>query len=91
MQRPVLHNRYLSDDLHRLANGAIGAMLSLILTTLAVRYLGCPLSLLWLCVPADLLGTVLPPSRFMQRSHIDRAKCHRFTRLHVRVGYNLGA
>jgi hypothetical protein len=64
MPRPVLHNRHLSDGLHRLANGAIGGMLGLLLTTLAVRYFGCPLWLLWLSVPAGLLCTVLPPSRF---------------------------
>jgi hypothetical protein len=64
MQRPVLHNRYLSDDLHRLANGAIGGLLCLLLTTSAVRYFGFPLWLLWLSVPVGLVCTVLPPSRF---------------------------
>src|SRR5262249_18715298 len=60
----VLHNRYLPDWVHRLANGAIGGVLSLLVTTAIVRILGTPLRTLWFALPVAVVCMALDPSRY---------------------------
>ncbi len=60
----MLHNFYLPDWLHRLANGTIGAGVSSLAALAAVEALGVPLSALWFVLPAALVCTALDPRRF---------------------------
>jgi hypothetical protein len=60
----VLHNRYLPDWVHRLANGAIGGVLSSLAASAAVRVLGAPLGAFWCVLLVALLCTALNSRRF---------------------------
>jgi len=60
----MLHNRYLPDWLHRVANGAVGGGLSSLPALAIVRVLSAPLWELWFVLPVALICTALDPRRF---------------------------
>jgi len=60
----MLHNRYLPDWLHRVANGAVGGVLCSLAALAIVRFLGAPLCALWFVPPVVLICTALDPRRF---------------------------
>ncbi len=60
----MLHNCYLPDWLHRLANGTIGAGVSSLAALAAVEVLGMPLWALWFVLPVAFACTALDPDRF---------------------------
>jgi len=62
--RTVLHNRYLPDWVHRLTNGVIGGLLSLLALVVAVRALGAPLGVLWVTLPVVACCAAFNPRRF---------------------------
>ncbi len=59
-----MHNRYLFDWVHRLANGVIGGLLSMLASVVAVRVLGAPLGVLWVAIPVVVCGAAISPRRF---------------------------
>jgi hypothetical protein len=59
----MVPNRYLPHWLHRLANGAVGAILSSLTAMALVRFLSAPLWALWLMLPVVLICTALDPRR----------------------------
>jgi hypothetical protein len=60
----VLHNRYLPDWVHRLANGIIGGLLSVSALVATVRVLGAPLGVLWVALAVAFGCMALKPRRF---------------------------
>ncbi|MDR3637827.1 MAG: hypothetical protein P4L84_28735 [Isosphaeraceae bacterium] len=60
----MLHNRYLPNWLHRLANSAVGGVLSLLAASAAVRVLGAPLGSFWGALLVAFLCAALDPMQF---------------------------
>jgi hypothetical protein len=60
----MLHNRYLPDWIHRLANGAIGGLLASAAACAAVRVVGVPLEAFWSVPLLAVLCIGINPRRF---------------------------
>lgn len=61
---PVIHNRWLPDWLHRLANGIVGAGLAALIACVGVRELGLPLRAFAVVPLAAAVSVAAPPRRF---------------------------
>ena len=83
----MFHNRYLPRWIHRVANGAIGSVLSLLLAVAAFRIFGVPLWVIWLVLPAAIICVASDPQRFSLVERLRRRLGLRSA--HARLGHEV--